>query len=79
MDDLTSYSDREANTVYMSIDIHDNDSGFTTTALPGKTSDETRQLIAMATCATQFTHATRNRDSDVDRLDIFSHAFNFRQ
>ena len=57
-DDRTSYNDCEANAVYMSIDTQDNDPGFTKAALPGKTSAETRRLIILATCATQYTHAT---------------------
>jgi hypothetical protein len=61
----------------MSIDMHDNDSGFTTSALPGKTSDETRKLFILATCATKFTNATKNSDPNANRLDRFSHAFNF--
>jgi hypothetical protein len=65
-DDLTSYSDCEANTVHIAIDIQDNDSGITTAALPGKTSAETRRLLTLATCATQFAHATRNRDPDAE-------------
>ena len=59
----------------MSIDIQDNYSGFITIALPGKTSAETRRLITLATCATQFTHATKNKYLDDDRLDRFSNAF----
>jgi hypothetical protein len=51
-DDLTNYSECEANTVHMSIDLQDNDSGFTTVALTGKTSDETRRLITLTTCDT---------------------------
>jgi hypothetical protein len=76
-DNLTSYSDCEANTVYIAIDTQNNDSGITTTAVPGKTSAETRRLITMATCAIQFTHAARNRDPDANILNELSHAFDF--
>jgi hypothetical protein len=78
-DDLTIYTNCEANTAYISIDIQDNDSGFITSALPGTTSDENRRLITLPTCATQFTHTTKKRDPDADKLDRFSHAFNFPQ
>jgi hypothetical protein len=51
-DDPTRYNDCEANTIHITIDIQDNGYGFTTTALPGETSVETRLLITLATCAT---------------------------
>ena len=75
-DDLTSYNDCEANTVFMSFDIQDNDSGITSSALTGKTTTETRRLLTLATCAVQFTYATRNRDPDAHRLNELSHALN---
>jgi hypothetical protein len=76
-DDLTSYSECEANTVFISFDIQDNDSGITSSALTGKTTTETRRLLTIATCAVQFTYATRHRDPDVLRLTELSHALNF--
>jgi len=76
-DYLSIYIDCEAITVYISIDMQDNDSEITTAALPGKISAETRRPITMATCATQFTHVTGNIDPYANKLNDFSHAFNF--
>jgi hypothetical protein len=76
-DDLTSYNDCEANTVFMTFDIQDNDSGIISSALTGKTTAATRRLLTLATCAVQFTYATRNRDPDAHRLNELSRALNF--
>jgi len=78
-DEVTPYNDCEANTVHISIDVHDNDSGYTTPAVKGKNMQATRSLITLATCAIQFAHATRNRDPNPDRLNCLSRAINFSE
>jgi hypothetical protein len=76
---VTPYSDCEGNTIYITIDVQDNDSGYTTPAFTGKNTDDSRALIILATCATQFAHTTRNKDPNPDRLDRLSHALNFAE
>jgi hypothetical protein len=61
----------------MSLDIQDNVSGIISSALTGKTTTVTRRLLTLATCAVQFTYATRSRDPDAHRLNELSHALNF--
>jgi len=79
VDEVTPYTDCEANIVHISIDAEDNDSGYTTPALTGKNPQDTRSLATVATCAIQFIHAMRNRDRNLDRLNCLSRAMNFAE
>jgi hypothetical protein len=74
--DINNYTDFEANTFHINMDIHENDSGSTTLALPGNTFSKTRLLGALVTCATQFARATRIREPYAKRINRFSKAFN---
>jgi hypothetical protein len=78
-DDITTYADCETNTVHISIDTQDNNSGITTPALPGRDFSASRLLIALGTLATQYAHATRDRDLNAYKLDRISHALNFSE
>ncbi len=76
-DDFIIYAECETNTVHISIDIEDNNSGITTSALPGQDFTAFRLLIVLGLLATQYAHATRDRYPNADRPDPISRAINF--
>ena len=76
-DEVTPYSGCEAKTVHISIDVHDNDSGYTNPARTGENLLATQSLITLATCAIQFAHATLNKGPNPGRLKCLSRAMNF--
>ena len=50
-DEVTPYSDCEANVVDISIDVQDNDLDYTTPTLTREILQDTLSLITVATCA----------------------------
>ena len=76
-DDIITYAECENNTVHISIDIQDNNTGITTPALPGRDFAAFRLLVSLGTLATQYAHATRDRDLNAGKLNRISRALNF--
>jgi hypothetical protein len=76
-DGITTYADCETNTIHISIDIQDNNSGIVTPVLPGRDVAASKLLIALGTLSTQYAHATRDKDLNADNLDRISRALNF--
>jgi len=76
-DDISTYADLETNSVHITIDIQENDTGFVSPALQGKTFSSAKALLTLGTLATQYAHATRERDLNAIRLDRVARAFNF--
>jgi hypothetical protein len=77
VDDIITYAECENNTVHISIDIQDNNTGIPTPTLPGRDFAASRLLVALGTLATQYAHATRDRDLNADKLNRISRALNF--
>jgi hypothetical protein len=75
--DISTYADLETNSVHVNIDIQKNDTGFVSPTLQGKTFPDAKALLTLGTLATQYAHATRERDINAIRLDRVARALNF--
>jgi hypothetical protein len=74
---MSTYADLETNSVHISIDIQENDTGCISPALQGKTFPAAKALLTLGTLATQYAHATRERDLNANMLDRVARALNF--
>jgi hypothetical protein len=76
-DDISTYADLETNSVHISIDIQDNNTGFISPALQGQTFPAAKALLILGTLATQYAHATSERDLNSNKLDRVARALSF--
>ena len=71
-DDIITYGECETNTIYLSIELQDNDTGLTTSVLQGMEFVPARALIVLGTISMQYAHATRFRDPNPPAIDRIS-------
>jgi len=69
IDHIITYGECETNTIYISVETQDNDSGLTSSVLQDMDFISARALIILGTAATRYTHATRFNDLDVETSD----------
>jgi len=69
IDGIITYGECETNTIYIAVEVEDNDSSLTTSVLQGLDFISARALIVLGTAIMQYAHVTRYRDPNVDALD----------